>query len=334
MAWYHVIGKEQDVAIASGVSFLRSVADCPFPARMEVTALRELADRMEKLLQKSGFTRHDFADISHSSAYSMAEAFYVSYDFIKLSRPHSLFLNKPCDLAISVGGQDHIELRSVLSGLSCEEALTAAQQIEEPVDEAIPFAFHETYGYLTQDPTRLGSGMNAWVLLSVPLLVGSEEFSGYVERCQRIGLEAQATEDLGILRLSNRTSLGEREEITVSKLKQVALSLIERERALRSSAQGEARDRLLDRSKRAMGILRTAHILTTEETVSLLGDVRLGISMGCITEIRVEAVNAALFETMPATMVSSLDREPVSAHEYALMRAKTIRRVLFGDAST
>ena len=92
MAWYHIPGNDQDVVISSRVRFARNVAEYPFVSRLDAPRAREIVNRIGSILEKNGFSRIDFSDISRSTAQSLVEKHYASPVFVRESLPHALFL--------------------------------------------------------------------------------------------------------------------------------------------------------------------------------------------------------------------------------------------------
>ena len=144
------------------------------------------------------------------------------------------------------------------------------------------------------------------------------------------GLFGEGTAASGKLyQISNRTTLGLREEDILSRLEIAAESLITAERGLRDSLRGPELDKLTDRVRRAEGILRYAHTLPAHEMLELLSDLRLGSSLG-LTDVRVETLTSLLVEAMPATLSSAASTPPKNDLERDMLRAAVVKNALFG----
>ncbi len=334
MAWYHIPGNEQDIVISTQMRFARNLQEFPFPARLDAPRAREIITRVGALLEKNGFTRTDFADISRTAAYSLAEKHYVSSAFIRESLPHTLFLNEPCNLAVMVCEEDHIHLRSVLPGLNLQDAYDGVCKVETLLDSAFTFAFDSRLGYLSPCPARVGTGLYASVLLSLPLLTEAGRMETLARQAEQSGLIIRGLYREGgqmmgsLYRISNRATLGITEEETLAALEETVRRIMEAERRLRTSTTGAERDKLTDRIRRAEGTLKHAHLLSTGELVDLLSDVRLGVSMGILTDIKVEALTRLLIEGMPATLTLGGESSPQNDHDRDLLRAQVVQNTL------
>jgi protein arginine kinase len=337
MSWYHIPGSEQDTVISTRVRLARNLTDFPFTSRLDAARARELVGRVGEVLEKNGFSRVDFADISRTAAQSLVEKHYASPAFVRESLPHALFLNEPCNLSVMVCEEDHIRLQCILPGLSLHDAYAGACKVEALLDSAFSLAFDQHFGYLTACPTNLGTAMRASVMLCLPMLsMGRrpEALSLQLGQTGLImrGLYGEGTAAVGgLYQISNRATLGLTEEDILDRLARAAEQITATERHLRESVSGAELDKLTDRVCRAEGILRYAHSLTSAELIALLSDARLGAAMGILTGIRVEAMTALLVEAMPATLTLAQTNPPRSDHERDVLRARLVKERLFGE---
>ncbi len=331
MAWYHIPGKDQDVVVSTRVRLSRNIAELPFPPRLDAARAREVITRVGEILEKNGFSRLEPGGLSRTAAYALVEKQYVEPSFLRESLPHAVFLNEPCDLSISVCEEDHIRLGALRPGLSLGDALAGAMEVEALLDRAMELAFDERLGYLTRSPDELGTGLRASVILSLPLLGTSGRMEGLMQSLSQTGLSLRA---LGgerggwLYRLSNRTTLGASEEELIGNLDEAARRIMENERRLRSAGGESEQERLVDRVCRAEGILRSARLMSAEELVSLLDDVRLGAAMGILSGVKVEALTALLIEAMPAGLALGSECEGQSEQVQARIRARLVQERL------
>ena len=337
MSWYHVPGNQQDAVICTCVRMSRNLSGYPFPARLEAATAREIISKVSGVLDKNGFIATDFSEISRVAAESFAEKRFISPRYASESLPHALLLNDPCNLAVSVCEEDHVHIRCVLSGLALKDTYDGAVKVEALLDGALELAFDEKLGYLTASPAHIGTAMEVSVILALPLLAENHRMEGLARRIEQAGLFLRGLHGGenaftgGLCRLSNRVTLGVREEEILEATESAVRLLTTAERDLRGGLRGEDLDRLTDRVRRAEGILRTAHLLAADETVDMLGLLRLGAAMGICHGIRVEVLTALLTEAMPATLTLGMDAPPKSRTEEDILRASVVRERIFGN---
>lgn len=336
MSWYHVPGKEQDVAVCTQVFFFRNLAGYPFSHRLDAGKAREILRAVGSVLEKNGFLATDFADVSRSAAQSLVEKRFISPYFTRESIPHALFLNDPCNLTVMVCEREHVSVQCILSGFSPEDAFEGASKAESLLDESLDLAFDERFGYLTADPSRLGCAMEASVILSLPLLTEAGRIGFLADAASRAGFTLTAA--LGhsypargsLYRLAGRIPLGITEEEGITALSRLAERIIGAERLARDDIAGERLAGLMDRVFRAEGVLRFAHSLPVAEMVDLFALLRVGAAMGMSKSIQVECLTALLTEAMPATLTLGVEPPPKLESERDILRAKTVRERLFG----
>ena len=87
-------------------------------------------------------------------------------------------------------------------------------------------------------------------------------------------------------------------------------------------------DRLTDRILRSVGILRSAHMISTAEFIQRFADARLGVSMGIVRDVTCEQLGTLLVEAMPATLTLSSESTPRTETARDQLRAQKIRTVL------
>jgi protein arginine kinase len=142
------------------------------------------------------------------------------------------------------------------------------------------------------------------------------------------GLYGEGTEMIGnIFQLSNQITLGQSEEEIWQNLYSVTRQLINQEKKAREQLLNEGREKLADRAGRALGILLHARLLTSQEAMQLLSDLRLGIDLGLLKRIPAKALNELLIVTRPGCL-QYLKGRTLNAYERDLERADQVRMIL------
>jgi protein arginine kinase len=336
MSWYHIPGNEQDVAVSTRVRLARNLKGYPFPHRLDAARAKELIGKVGAILEKNGFIRTDFADISRAAAGSLVEKRFISPRFARESLPHALFLNDPCNLSVMVCEEDHIRIQCILPGLSPKDAYEGAHKVEALLDSSLDLAFDGQWGYLTACPTNIGTAMRASVMLSLPLLSAAGRMEALAHRLGQTGLclrgsFGEGTSAAGDLyQVSNRVTLGVSEQEVLTLLEDSVRGIIKTERGIRERIAGEELDKLSDRILRAEGVLRHARMVSAGELLELLGLLRMGAAMGITPDVRVESLTALLVEAMPATLTLGVEPPPKNETERDILRANAVRERVFG----
>lgn len=334
MAWYNTTGALCDTVISSRVRIARNIKGYPFPSRLDANGANEIIEKISALLESAGHRRINFSDISPVMATSYVERHYVSPEFATMETPHTLLLQEANGTAIMLCEEDHLRIQSILSGLSLEEAYKNASAIEKKLDADFDFAYSDTLGYLTHCPTNLGTGMRASVMMFLPALSRGGYMPSLAAQLAKLGLAMRGIFGEGsgsagcMYQISNQITLGISESEILGKLTEAVRQIHESEMQARKNIQEDALEALTDRVARSVGILKYAYMISTEEFIKLFCDVRLGISLGLVEDVKYEQLGTLLVEAMPATLTLSSESTPKGEAARDKLRATRIKAVL------
>jgi protein arginine kinase len=231
-----------------------------------------------------------------------------------------------------INEEDHLRLQVIRSGFALDECWQDVDRLDDQLEQRIHYAFNDEFGYLTACPTNVGTGMRASVMLHLPALVLSKQIEKVFRSLQKIhlavrGLYGEGSRASGdFYQISNQVTLGKAETTILSEIRDVIPQIIAYERQARSALTRESRQALHDRVSRAFGTLRSATMITSEETMDLLSSVRLGINLGLIEDITIPTVNELFIHTQSAhlqkLMGSALDTEERNSARARYLRTR------------
>jgi protein arginine kinase len=223
------------------------------------------------------------------------------------------------------------------SGLQLEEAWEEITHIDDTLESKLDWAFHPRFGYLTACPTNVGTGIRVSVMLHLPAL----KLTGEIEKVFRAakdmrlavrGLYGEGTEATGdFYQISNQTTLGKTEEDIIGDFRSVVIpKIIDYEHHARKTLAAERSIQLDDKVCRALGTLRAARLIASEETLLLLSHLRMGINLGRIKDIDVKTINELFLLTQPAHL-QKLAGKKMEGDVRRAARAEYIRQRLNGN---
>ena len=326
-----------DVVISTRIRLARNLKDFPFPCKLYSQGREKVIEKVRDAVKKSNspvasdFSFIKMSELTSSQSVSLVEKRLVSPELISDTAGRALLISKDECFSIMINEEDHIRLQVITKGLSLEQAYDTADKLDTLLDENLDFAFDEKLGYLTQCPTNLGTGMRAAVMLHLPALEKSRAINRIAGNLSKLGLtirgaHGEGTEPKGALyQLSNQVTLGISEKAAIENLKNITEQLIAQE--------NQARERLCssidiqDAISRSLGILRSALVISHDEALKLLSNVRLGIVSKQITDVSTETIDKLMLAVEPATLTVSLNKN-LSAHDRDIERAKLIRAEL------
>lgn len=247
-------------------------------------------------------------------------------------------------VSVMVNEEDHLRLQVLLSGLEMSRAFERIDQVDDLIEgpggpEARPvrtleYAYSSRFGYLTACPTNIGTGIRVSVMLHLPAL----KMTGEMDKVRRAtrdmslavrGYYGEGSEAAGeFYQISNQTTLGKPENVLLHEFEQEIIpQVIGYERAARALLLDKRRRLLEDKVYRALGTLRFARLLTPEEALSLLSEVRLGVVTGLIKDVSEQEVNQLILLTQPAHLQRVLGKDMDQAQRREA-RADMVRQKL------
>lgn len=323
--------------ISTRVRLARNLKDYPFPCRLSEQGRKKVIEKVTSAIRDSNssiasdFNLIKLDDLTEAQGVSLVERHLVSPEFISETEGRALLLSKDESMSIMINEEDHIRLQVITDGLSLEQAYDTADKLDTLLDENLEFAFDDKLGYLTQCPTNLGTGMRASVMLHLPALEKSHTIGRIAGNLSKLGLTirgayGEGSEPSGSLyQLSNQVTLGISEKAAIENLENITKQLVSQER--------QARERLAksidiqDSVSRSLGLLKSAMVMTHDEALKLLSNVRFGILSGQIKDVTADVVDSLMEKIEPATLMVNSGKN-LSAQERDIERAKILREAL------
>lgn len=339
MGWHIEKGPEADVVISSRVRLARNIDDYPFPSRMSAEQGENILNIVKEAVFNSKSTiSGDFVFIDVNKANPLekqilVEKHLISPDLAENHKSSGAIISKDQKISIMVNEEDHLRVQCLFPGMQIDSAWELCNRIDRLLEETINFAFINDYGYLTSCPTNIGTGIRASVMLHLPALAITGYIRGVLEACSKLGIVVRGiygenSEASGnMFQISNQVTLGMTEDEIVDNINNVSLQIIEQERTLRNELYKQNPYRFEDRVYRSLGIFCNARIMSTEESLKLLSDVRLGVDMGIIKNVSLETLNEIMLTIQPASLQKAAGSQ-LSPDERDIKRAELIRKKL------
>lgn len=342
--WYTEFGTDGDVVLSSRVRLARNIKGIPFPRRANAKQQEEVLNRCkEAVLSKSGALAESvkFIDLSAMEDYekqAIAERHLISPQMMENDIKRGLLLSDDNKISILLNEEDHIRIQVMEAGFDLDSCFAQANRIDDLMEESIDYAFDEQIGYLTCCPTNAGTGMRASVMVHLPALTMSGTINRIIDSLTQLGVTVRGIFGEGskatghIYQISNQLTLGASEEDILDKFKQIVAEVIEKERTMRQRLYESDKYRLEDRLMRSLGTLRHAVILTSGEAMRCLSDVRFGVDLGLISDVKQETLNAVTYEVLPANIVKEYNLTDPTERD--LKRAEIMKERMGVSCST
>ncbi len=337
-AWLRADMPMTDIVISSRVRLARNVAGFPFLPKADNVQRREiyrlLREGIDKARVAEGLTFVDLEGVDEVDRQVLVERHLISRQHAESEGSRAVAFSPDQTISLMINEEDHLRMQVLRSGLQLDECWAAISAIDNAVEQYVDFAFHARFGYLTACPTNVGTGIRVSAMLHLPALKLANEMERAFRAAKDMhlairGLHGEGTEASGDLyQVSNQTTLGKSEDEIISEFKHLIIpKMVEYEKRARQALQRERSAALDDKIWRAYGLLTHARTVSTEEALFLLSHVRMGVSLGRIESLKLEALNDLFLMIQPAHLQKLAGRR-LSGEERSVARADLIRKRL------
>lgn len=336
--WMNSDGPDAGIVISSRIRVARNLAGVPFPHLLEPEKSMEVINEVKKALENKeasdligNLELTLLNDLSPLERQILVDKHLISPDLLNNFQSKAAAIRDDEDVTVMINEEDHLRIQCLLSGLRLKEAWAIVNNIDDGLEKTLDYAFSEKLGYLTSCPTNTGTGLRASVMLHLTGLKITNQLGGVFNAISKLGLTVrglygEGTEALGdLFQISNQITLGQSEDEIINNLISITRQILAQEQESRQVLYRERREVIEDRVCRAYGILRCARILTMEETMRMLSDLRLGIELKIISGVQEKLINELMVRIRPAFLIKTVGQD-MSKRKLDIARADLIRK--------
>ena len=333
--WLRGTGPNSDVVISSRIRLARNLDKVLFSHRANKKQAEQTLNTITQAIAKVDYLKESMIfhlrDLDSIDRQFLVERHLMSLEFAKSSDSKAMVIDDQEIIALMINEEDHLRIQVMQSGFNLFEAFNIINQMDDALARQLSYAFSPEWGFLTACPTNTGTGMRGSVMLHLPALVMSRQINRVLSAVAKLsfttrGLYGEGTQASGnFFQISNQVSLGHSEEEILQNLNGLIRQLIEQEQQARQVLLTQDRSLLEDRVWRSYGVLKSAHIITSQETTELLSMVRLGLDLGIIKDISRGTVNELFILIQPAHL-QKIEGKKLTSQERDLKRAEILRR--------
>jgi protein arginine kinase len=339
--WLRGSGPMSEVVISSRIRLARNVSGHRFLSRATRAERNGLAKQISQTLLDNPIAPSSFYvnldEAPEIDRQLLVERHLISKQHAAAEGSRGVCVSGDETVSVMVNEEDHLRIQCLRSGLQLEEAWQQINSIDDQLEGKLSFCFHPRFGYLTACPTNVGTGIRVSVMLHLPAL----KLTGEIEKVFRAakemklavrGLYGEGTEATGdFYQISNQTTLGKSEEEIISDFRHVVIpQIIEYEHRARKTLINDRTTALDDKVCRALGTLRSARLMASEETLFLLSHLRMGVNLGRVKDVNIQTVNELFLLTQPAHL-QKLQGRKLDGDLRRAARAEFIRQKLNGN---
>jgi protein arginine kinase len=339
--WLRGSGPMSEIVISSRIRLARNISGFPFLGKCSRHQRQALEKKSRDTILSSNLAGQmlyvDLEDAPEVDRQLLVERHLISKPHASAEGARGVAVGENETVSIMVNEEDHLRIQVLRSGLQLEETWEQINKIDDALEAKLDFSFNPRFGYLTACPTNVGTGIRVSVMLHLPAL----KLTGEIEKVFRAakdlrlavrGLYGEGTEATGdFYQISNQTTLGKSEEEIISDFKHLVIpKIIDYEHHARRTLLNDRTVALDDKVQRAVGLLRAARLIASEETLFLLSHLRMGINLGRVKDIDIRTINELFLMTQPAHLQKMQGRK-LEGDLRRAVRADFIRQRLGGS---
>lgn len=275
----------------------------------------------------------DHTELTPHTKEFLFEHFILSEGFEQFDAGRGMIVDDTCSFLGLINVEDHIHIHLFEKSSNWDEAYHRLSKLDGEIGHSMEFAFSDRFGHLTSDPMVCGTGLVVQTFLHCPALIHTDTFVDCVEQLgddvivRGLGQEDEFIADL--ILIENKFKLGVTEPDILKCVHTAATKMTAMEQEKRDALKKEGKAEIKDLVSRAYGILKHAHALQIEETLTSLSLLELGKDLGWVEGGEDLSFKKSFFTTRRAHLHENLQPESqIPKAELIVKRASLIHEKL------
>lgn len=328
------VKKADPVVLCTRIRLARNLVDQPFPGRAKVSqrraVLKSCASKISSMPKMKSGTFLDVANLSDLEKQVLVERHLISRELCEGEEGTGVYINKAQNCSVMINEEDHLRIQFLKTGFNLKPVWKLTDAFDSELEKSLDIAFSPEIGYLTACPTNLGTGLRASVMMHLPGLLISNEMERVIRAVNQLGITVRGLFGEGsdptghIFQISNQQTLGESETKILDRLSSVLKTIIGHEMNARYKYLEENSQQVCNRIGRAYGILKNAHIISSDEALNLLSVIRVAVDFGILPEETRAEIDRLMIECQPGHIQYAV-KESIDPEIRDIARANKLR---------
>ena len=288
------------IAISSRIRLARNISGYNFPGhasideRERVYQIIHAATKRLKSAKSHSLKMTELNDVDRNF---LLERHIISQEHVEANNGSAVIFSADELVSLLVNEEDHLRIQYLKPGLNLKTTWRELSRLDTGLSKKLQYSFSNQLGFLTSCPSNVGTGMRASVMLHLPALVLEDQMHMVVQGLLKLGfvvrgLFGEGTESLGnLFQISNQCTLGLKENKIIESLEHAVNEVIKQETVARHRILQTQPDRIYDFVGRAYGILENAYSMSSQECLTWLSAMRLGVDIGMFSSIHHSTIN-------------------------------------------
>ncbi len=324
----------ETIVMTTRIRLARNFAAYPFPHKMDEAQAEDIVTLVREGLRSiDEFTEYNLSALTEEEARKLQEKYLISAALLK-SKGSAAFVSTDEAISIMVNEEDHLREQYICRGVELWKAYERISGVDEGLSSLYDFAFDNKLGFLTSCPSNLGTGMRASVMMFLPALAITGKLKELLPAIKSVGMTVRGAFGEGtsaeghVYQVSNERTLGWAETEILEQISKATAVLCEAESNAREKLLETDGDDWKDRCLRAYGVLTNCAILSEEEFLSKISDVRFGVALGFLEALDLKGFDDFIGEMRSAAFRISNQLKGKRERYCDTVRAETVCNVL------
>ena len=333
--WLKGTGPESDIVMSSRVRLARNLAHYPFVGRASETERSEIEGFLRSHLKKTSVgSRLEYTNLGGLEDLDrqfLVERQLISREHADATGARGVAIDPTEQISLMINEEDHLRIQVLQPGLEFKKVWKRADELDSGIESHIDYAYDSELGFLTACPTNLGTGLRASAMMHLPGLVMSKNMDKVINAVNQLGIAVRGLFGEGsdasgsIFQISNQQTLGESEDAIIDRLNETLKNIVKQENFAREKLMQDDGLRLVDKISRAVGILKSCHLIQSSESMDLLSLVRLATDFNMLPD-RFRALADRMFIEIQPGHVQFSAGKPVEPADRDNLRAELLRK--------
>jgi protein arginine kinase len=323
------------VTLSTRIRLARNLREFPFPGRAETSqrraVLTKCMDAMHEIEELDNSYAVEVDDLSELERQILVEKHLISRELSDVDEASGIILSRDRNCCIMINEEDHLRIQVLQPGLNFSKVWKRVDELDSNIESEVSYAYDGDLGFLTACPTNLGTGMRASVMMHLPGLVMSKNMDKVVNAVNQLGFAVRGLFGEGsdasgsIFQISNQQTLGESEGAIIERLDKTLQNLVRQEEFARQKLLEDDGRRLIDKISRAIGSLKSCHLIQSAEAMDLLSLIRLASDFKMLPETYRATADRMFIEIQPGHVQLAAGK-PVEPDDRDFLRASLLRQ--------
>lgn len=323
------------IIVSSKIKLLRNLAGFTFPSMIDeedgIKVLNKVAETVLKI--KKDYKIYKVSSLPELDINVMREKKLVTSKLIDAYNFGAVILSNDETVSVMINESDHIVEQVNLVGFNLMKAFEIVSNLDDQIVSKLDIAFDNSIGYLTSNINNVGTGLKASITMFLPALSLSGAIKDIISKIQVQGFEVNSINEdednhTYFYTFSNFYTIGKKENELVVGLTELAIQIANRELIARKELLSYNKlDNITDMVYRAWGILTNCYKISEEETIKLLGELKIGIALDLIKVKDINVIESLIVDIKPYSL-TKISESKIAMSELDKFRAKFISSIL------